>query len=240
MLRLSHQITQFASEIITNVHQFFLCRTKQGEEGNPCGFFAPASNWSPNHTSQTDCSWRCPRCGMQYCPGKERGGLIKANQLLVLQGTGKAMALDTVKVTSPIGQFRYYPLWWPCTSTTSLIDRMKEIMADVQEKEIAGKPEEEVRQRLVALSHKHAESLGIFKMTTLSEKAKYEIDWINENGALQVKDPSRKFIISHLLEPFLGARYMMKDSEVALDMQTVARMFLFSRATIKAAFPEAE
>ena len=233
MLRLDHHVTQFASQIIDGLDQFFLCRNRWGGKEEvppgPCGYFAPATNWSPNLAERLKCSWKCPRCGQTYSPGKEKPGLIGANMLLVVEGDGKDMGLKQVKGKLAEGEVRFYPLWWPDTATTSLLDKFKEVMLGVSHK-VNDMSQEQLRLEIVELDKRLAEQRSFFRPLELNKTALDEIEWMNANGKRETSDHSRRWIIDHLRGGFIGGRYMWKETDVALDMETVAQMFCFCHA----------
>ena len=64
----------------------------------------------------------------------------------------------------------------------------------------------------------------------MTEKAMTEISWMNANGKRETTDPSRRWRFEHLQAGFRGGRYVWKETDVALDMVTVAQMFCFCHA----------
>ena len=107
---LAHSVAQYAADIMQGLSEYYLCRTKQGSDGNPCGFFAPSRSWATDDPSGLGGWYRCPLCGQQYVPWRHRpSAYVGANKLYVLT-TDQDLVTETGK-TLRAGSAAFLPAW---------------------------------------------------------------------------------------------------------------------------------
>ena len=205
-------------------------------------------NWARNDETGLGGWYRCPQCGMHYLPASSKGGRIACNMIYVLQapdasapsgkGAGSASAAapsgdgrgggvtSCIGETLAPGEVRFLPAWWPDTATTALENRMKEIVANL-EPQIAKSSPEEILTQVYTIANVAAAKKSYFAPMQVSEKAKYEIGWINENTP---QGKAKPFSWEHLNGGFLGAQYLMQPNDKVLDEESIIKMWVYSRS----------
>ena len=134
---------QFMSEIVTGLDEYFMCRQKH------CMFVCRNTDWIHNAAHNPPqkgdpVHYRCPKCGQQYRPWMQKPNYCKANKVYVLDQQS-ACYLDGTEILK--GTVMVYPIEWPDTPTTNLVNEFKQISAGMDEEIKAMDPR--VRARII-------------------------------------------------------------------------------------------
>ncbi len=121
--------------------------------------------------------YRCPACGTQYAPWASANKYIQAQKILVLQpGEDIKTELGNFKA----GEVSMFLMEWPDTSTTSLMNKLKEVCASVTE-EFRAKSRREVLDHYRDIVNRTGQR-SYFRPMVLSEDVKSQISWISSQG----------------------------------------------------------
>ena len=195
----------WASEVITGVDQYYLCRL------STCRAFMPNTAW----IKERDHDWyRCPVCASEYFPWKFKSTFITPNKVMVAAPPDEetAAALSMVH-----GEHKVWLVLWEDTAQAVLARRMQEICLKLSvetQKLTPDELEKTVRNKVEA----NAERV-FFQRRQLSKTVQDEIDGINASTS------KRFWEYRHLEEGFWAAQapefndgtpYMKNDDVVVM------------------------
>ena len=208
---------QFMSEVVKGMDEYFFCRHKS------CMFVCRNTDWMHNaehHPPLKDdpVYYRCPRCGQQYRPWKQQTNYCKANKMYVLEQQA-AMYIEEFAVEK--GSVLVYPIVWPDTVTTNMVNEFKQISAGMDD-EIKAM---DARTKARIIHHQ----VNTKPIKTYMQTYSVSPEAIKELSYLPVK-PDRTWKYEHLQATGIQGWHAteLADAE-PLDLKDVVRMWGFAK-----------
>ncbi len=149
-----------------------------------------------------------------YQPWVRKPGLIEAQKIMVLEAGAT--------LPTPLGEFKtaevdYFLFEWPDSATQTMMNKFKEIAADVQ-REFAERPAEAILADVKKMVDKVSKRSYF---TALEFTGKEQIDWVNTQG----KNINKPWRFDHLLGGVTGMHYDWKEGEPILTHNEFIRIW---------------
>ena len=239
---LPDEAMQMASELMTGISEFFVCRNtkkvwdtaanKYADKGESCGYFAPAKYWACSDETFCGGHFRCGLCGVVYQPWKQGDRFAPYNKLLIVECNdaqsrafwGKALGDRLVEV----GSVQYIPFWWADSTEASLQNRLKEVMLRVGE-ELKDVPVSELPSKIAALALEREVKKSWWKTAPIHPDAVAIIDQSNASNTRE------RFHYDHMKAAYPWAKYDHDPMQEVWSAEKLAAAWGTLRLAIRAA-----
>ena len=224
-------VAQYLSDITPMMSEYFLCRQKDPQ----CGWFSISANWAYNYGSGNEGGgqFRCPSCGAQYRPWLQRASLLECNKLMVLQNDDVPIVLPDNTVIDK-NQTVMLPIWWCDTPAEKMQHRVKEIFGQIHA-EMRDMSVGDMMREIKTIAERAGAAKTYFQVHHMPAAARKVID---ENNKVSRKAAcGQPYVYEHLLKPegYIGAHFQWTPDMVALDQDTMARLWAYCRLAVHAA-----